>query len=52
MIKCREEEDWDLEEVWGLALDLVEEWEWAIHIHSAGTSHGSQDGGGPGCTDR
>jgi hypothetical protein len=50
VIKCREEEDWDLEEVLGLALDLVEEW--ATRIHSAGTSHGSQDGGGPGCTDR
>ena len=46
MKKCREEED--LEEVLGLASDLVEEW--ATHIHSAGTSHGSPEGGGLECT--
>jgi len=38
-----------LEEVFGLASDPEEAWEWATHIHSAGTFRGFPDGGGQEC---
>jgi len=41
-----------LEEVFGLALDLEEVWEWAILIHSAGIFRGFQEGGGEECMDQ
>ena len=44
------EEEWDLEEDFGLGQDSEGAWE--IPIHSVGTSHGFPEGGGLACTDQ
>jgi hypothetical protein len=41
-----------LEEVFGLALDPEEAWEWATLIHSAEISRGFPDGGGRECMEQ
>ena len=38
-----------MEEVFGLALDLEEVWEWATLIHSAEIFRGFPEGGGQEC---
>ena len=38
-----------MEEVFGLALDPEEVWEWATLIHTAGISRGFPEGGGQEC---
>ncbi len=51
-MKWQEEEEEDLEEVFGQVLDPEEVWEWATLIHSAGISRGSPEGGGQECMDQ
>jgi len=48
MRKCQEEK-WDLEEVFGQALDPEEVWDWATLIHSAEIFRGFPEDGGQEC---